>query len=490
MSIVIESSINEKKIVQSFQQFQQTFHVKALLNHCHIQKKRGYSPYHLFSILFLLIFTGKNWYRFLQMKNGQHAKITLNTENQPLDSTIGIQKDAIYRFLQKPTFHWNQFLLLLSHRIIQQFIQPLNDEKRVTAFILDDSILHRPESQSVELLSWSFDHVSHQMVKGFPMLTLGWTDGSSFVPVSFSLLSSPKRYLDPTKNHTKGDFHPDSYAYKRREAATLEKPELALQMLQKSMQTGIQATYVLFDSWFAFPKFIQAIQDQGHHAICMLKKGKSFYEYQGKWLKLESLFKACQEQNRNRRIQVDEKTTLFGSLQVTLGKNKQGQHNPIKIVFVQNRNKKSKREWLAILSTDTSLSDEEIIRIYGKRWEIEVFFKSIKSILKVEKEFQLRIFDSINAHVAIVCCRYCYLSWLSRKQQDIRTCGTLFYQCCEELKDIQFRESLERIIKLLISFLVEHLHIAENKLKELFTLFLSSLPSYILLSLDTIKCES
>lgn len=42
---------------------------------------------------------------------------------------------------------------------------------------------------------------------------------------------------------------------------------------------------------------------------------------------------------------------------------------PVKIVFVRNRNKKS--ECLYVLSTDISLSDVEIVRIYGKRWSIE-----------------------------------------------------------------------------------------------------------------------
>ena len=45
----------------------------------------------------------------------------------------------------------------------------------------------------------------------------------------------------------------------------------------------------------------------------------------------------------------------------------------VKIVFVRNHNKK--RQWLGIVSTDTELSNEKIVRIYGKRWDIEVFFK-------------------------------------------------------------------------------------------------------------------
>ncbi|MCI0184596.1 hypothetical protein MM817_02893 [Acidibacillus sp. S0AB] len=59
-----------------------------------------------------------------------------------------------------------------------------------------------------------------------------------------------------------------------------------------------------------------------------------------------------------------------------------------KIVFVKHRHKK--REWLAILSTNVTLSFEEIIRIYGMQWDIEVFFNACKSLLRLDKEFQGR----------------------------------------------------------------------------------------------------
>ena len=55
---------------------------------------------------------------------------------------------------------------------------------------------------------------------------------------------------------------------------------------------------------------------------------------------------------------------------------------------IRNRNKKS--ECLYLLSTDTSLKDTEIVRIYGNRWSIECFFKTSKSFLKLGSEFQSR----------------------------------------------------------------------------------------------------
>lgn len=79
-----------------------------------------------------------------------------------------------------------------------------------------------------------------------------------------------------------------------------------------------------------------------------------------------------------------------------------------KIAFVRYRNRS--RKWFALIFTYISLSDDEIIRIYGKRWDIEVFFKMNKSFLKLGKEFQCRSYDSMIAHTSIVFARYIMLS--------------------------------------------------------------------------------
>ena len=60
--------------------------------------------------------------------------------------------------------------------------------------------------------------------------------------------------------------------------------------------------------------------------------------------------------------------------------------------------KKSKRkDWLVIVSTDTELSKEEIIHVYGKRWDIEVFLKACKSYLNLVKEYQGISYDAKTA---------------------------------------------------------------------------------------------
>ncbi len=65
-------------------------------------------------------------------------------------------------------------------------------------------------------------------------------------------------------------------------------------------------------------------------------------------------------------------------------------------------------------SGEASLTEDEIIRIYGKRWSIEVFFKVCKSYLCLTKECRSISFDAMTAHTAVLhiffCLHYPYFS--------------------------------------------------------------------------------
>jgi hypothetical protein len=115
----------------------------------------------------------------------------------------------------------------------------------------------------------------------------------------------------------------------------------------------------------------------------------------------------------------------------------------VKVVFVRHRHK---RDWLAILSTNIDLSADEIIRIYGKRWDIEVFFKMMKHHLNLEREAQLRDYDGIIGHTTIAMTRYIFLAVEQRCHDDQRTIGSLFFACSEEIKDLSLIEALQRLM--------------------------------------------
>ena len=61
-----------------------------------------------------------------------------------------------------------------------------------------------------------------------------------------------------------------------------------------------------------------------------------------------------------------------------------------------------RNEYIVILSTDTDLSDAEIVRLYGNRWSIECYFKVCRSLLKLGKEFHGVSYDLTVSSTALV----------------------------------------------------------------------------------------
>ena len=91
--------------------------------------------------------------------------------------------------------NWHRFLLHLAGTIINDYLLLLTSEKRINAIVVDDTFYGRLRSKNVELLSNVNDHASkgNKFKRGFRMLTLGWTDGNTFLPLSFNLQSSEKQ---------------------------------------------------------------------------------------------------------------------------------------------------------------------------------------------------------------------------------------------------------------------------------------------------------
>ena len=84
-------------------------------------------------------------------------------------------------------------------------------------------------SKKVELLARVDDHVSRSYVKGFRMLTLGWSDGNTFLPLSHCLLSfaSNKNQLQCVL----ADINPCSNGGKQRKLAQCKATDVVLTLL-------------------------------------------------------------------------------------------------------------------------------------------------------------------------------------------------------------------------------------------------------------------
>jgi hypothetical protein len=386
------------------------------LRQANIRKSKGFAALSMFITVFLLVFQKETWF--------QQKFMSIKANDLP-------GKDALYRFLNTATFNWGKFLLLLSHHAIS-LCSKLTDDERVSVFIIDDSLFERPRSKKVELLSRVFDHVTHKHVKGFLILTLGWSDGATFLPVAFSLMAYANHMIEEASEK----IDKRTCGAKRRLEAKMTKPKATAMLIQKALDFGIRAHYAIMDTWFTEEPLIKDLLAQGLHIIGMMKRNKNRkYDFKGKKLSLHQLLSRCNQNKNSNAILGSVITQMSGGTQ-------------IKIVFVQHRCNRTK--WLAVLSTDTTLSDDEIIRIYGYRWQIEVFFKCNKSLLKMNKEFQCRTYDAQIAHTTIVFSRYILLAWEQRKQADPKTLGYMFFEFGEDIQQIDFKEALLGLLSLIM----------------------------------------
>lgn len=238
-----------------------------------------------------------------------------------------------------------------------------------------------------------------------------------------------------------------------------------LELLKAAKKAAVPASYVLFDSWFSSPSTLHAVKSIGYDVIGMVKKTpKMFFRYKGEALSLPTIY------NRNKKRRGRSRYLLSVLVDVV----KDGESIPAKVVYVRNRNKR--KEYLCLICTDPSLDENEIIRIYGKRWDIEVFFKVCKSYLNLSRECNSLSYDAMTAHTAVVFTRYMLLSLESRESRDKRSLGELFLYFSDEMADITWIQAFQMLLQMFRSILKDNTELAEEKINELVDAFMNTLP--------------
>ena len=424
-----------------------TFGIGNLLRKCNAQKEKGVPILDIFKYKLCNVFSDRSMY--MQQKTGSFRE--------------SFSKNTFYRFLNSPKTNWLRFTTLLSKKMVDK-VEPLTDKDRVNAFIVDDSLFERTSCKKTELGSRVFDHTSMKYRKGYRLMTLGWTDGNTFLPVNSCLLASSKEsnLIGPARQ-----FDGRSLAAKRRRLAQTKSTDVMIELLRNALSVGHTADYVLFDTWFSNPAQLIAVEALGLDSIAMIKKSSRIhYEYEGEELSIKKIFGVCKKRRGRSKYLL--------SVNVMVGKDEK---IPAKIVCV--RNKKNKKDWIAFICTNPELSEEEIIRIYGKRWQIEVFFKTCKSYLNLISECHSLTYDALTAHVAIVFTRYLMIAMEQRRNVDNRTLGEIFYFFTDELKDITFGESFQIIIIAMIDSVCAIFRPTEEQLALFIEMFVGRLPEYI-----------
>lgn len=448
---IISQDQSGRDLFNAISSFFSLFEIGKLLRKCNAQKEKGVPILDIFKYKLCNVFSDRSMY--MQQKTGSFKE--------------SFSKNTFYRFLNSTRTNWLRFTTILSKKVADT-IEPLTDENRINAFVVDDSLFERTSCKKTELGSRVFDHTTMKYRKGYRLMTLGWTDGNTFLPINSCLLaSSQEKNLIGPKEH----FDRRSLAAKRRSLAQKKGTHVMIELIRSALCAGHKADYVLFDTWFSNPAQLLAIKSLGLNAIAMIRKSsRIYYEFDGKQLSIQKIFGACKKRRGRSKYLL--------SVNVMVGKEEK---IPAKIVCVRNRN--NKKDWIPFICTDPDLSEEEIIRIYGKRWQIEVFFKTCKSYLNLISECHSLSYDALTAHVAIVFARYLMIAVEQRRNQDQRTLGEIFYYFTDELADITFGESFQILVNAMLESICAVFHPTEEQMQMLIELFVGRLPEYIQVSL-------
>ena len=405
--------------------------VKTWLSRNEIIKQDGYPASHLLFILFIL------------------PVLKLNTVNSFCNRgfyqwSLG-RKDAFYRFKQK-TYRWRSFFYKVILEIFKQCrFNP--GQVKDFYFVIDDTVCAK-RGKLIENVSFIYDHCLKRSVLGYGLVTLGLFTGNAFYPIDFSYWFSNRRHPKSAEENI-GD--PRSVSGQMSyEAKTYSKLDLSLKMLKRAVTHGIRAGYILFDSWYAWPSFIDQIRkiDKNLHVICRLKDSKVNYEYNGKKYRLSELY-----QTTKGNLRKDKRTGLL--LKRMTVKLPGGSQDGV-IVFAKGYNepdnqtvkgiKKDKEpKWVAFFSTDTRLHASSIIKKYTKRWTTEVFYKESKQMLDLGKEqsnsFQAQVFSTTNSFL-----RYALFSYLNQKENR-SALGILFEDLVDETASLTYAARLWQFFK-------------------------------------------
>ena len=393
---ITQATQNDKQISKSIKRFFTRFHVSSALKASNAYKKKGVPVMEIFQYLFLLIFSNISMYMNL-----------ITGRNTP-----DFAKDTVYRFMKMIQINWIRFTTILSARIIRDAIFPLDSEERANVFIIDDSMLERNRSKKAELLAKVYDHANHKYLFGFRMLTLGWSDGSSFLPVNSILLSTENR-KNCINEATEVDKR--TVGYKRRKLSLEKGTQAMLTLLDAAKKAAIPAKYVLFDSWFSSPRTLHAVKSMGYDVIGMVKKTpKMFFRYNGEDMPLTSIY------NKNKKRRGRSRYLLSVMIDVVTD----GEIIPAKVVYVRN-----------------SLS-----------------------------------YDAMTAHTAVVFTRYMILSLESRESNDNRSLGELFLYFSDKMSDITWIQAFQMLLQMFRTMLSDNTELSDEKIAELADAFMNTLP--------------
>jgi hypothetical protein len=290
-----------------------------------------------------------------------------------------ISHDAVTRFLSSEP----KTSAALWH-VVKPLVRAVEEADGV--LIIDDSIEEKPSTDENELVSWHYDHSKDRTVKGINFLTALYHASAVSLPVAFDLVTKTVEYIDPKTK-------------KRKRKSSITKNERYRMLLRVAVHNQVTFKYVLNDVWFASSENMKFIKQELHKEFVMpLKENR----------------KVARTDSEKKLGQYVALTTL----ELTTGVTQQIWLEEVgfpllltKEVFTNEDGSVGVRH---LVSSDLTLSFDQLTKLYQKRWSIEVYHKSLKQNASLEKS-PTRTATTQRNHLFASLCAYVKLEALKIK---------------------------------------------------------------------------
>jgi hypothetical protein len=261
-----------------------------------------------------------------------------------------ISHDQVTRMLSSPKMTSKEWW-----RLIKPDVRKI--ERKDGVMIVDDSIVEKPYTDENEIICWHFDHAKGRTVKGINFVTTLYHVQDIALPVAFEIVSKTEPYIDEKTGKEK-----------RRSAHT--KNERYRQMLQAVYKNMIPFAYVLNDLWFASAENMRFVKlDLQKEFIMALKSNRKV-----------ALSEDDKSNGRYQRI--DQLGLPEGAHQIIFLERVPFPLHLIRQVFTNEDGSTGVRY---LVTSDLTLSADQISTIYQKRWKVEEYHRSLKQNASLEK---------------------------------------------------------------------------------------------------------
>jgi hypothetical protein len=346
-------------------------------------------------------------------------------------------KDTYYRLKNDPRINWRAMMFIFIHRFLSLVPQTVDESSEdLHCLIIDDTSCFK-RGKYIEGISKVFDHVYHRYCLGFKGLIMGYCDSKSFIPVDFSLHNEKGKR--PDKPYGLKSEELSRQYIKSRQADCpgkireiergVSKSENTITMIKRALKHRLTVDYILVDSWFMNLGLIAYVYELSSvYLLGMCKFDDRKYVINGKEKTVKQLLDWCKRNKKIRRSRTIK--ARYAELMVEY------KGYPVKLFFSQFND----RSWNVLLTDDRNLTFAEAIKVYTKRWSIEVFFKETKQHLGLGKN-QSRDFDGQIASFTCVFLVYIMVS-LRRRFSAYESMGDLFRKIESEILETTLTERL------------------------------------------------